>query len=78
MYRLVRTIVGLILPLLVRFEIVGSENFPKSGPYILTINYLSAFDTPILLITCPHQVIALAAEKHRSHWFFGPLLSAMG
>jgi 1-acyl-sn-glycerol-3-phosphate acyltransferase len=78
LYQLIKKIVAFLLPKLAKLEIIGAENFPSSGPYILTINHLSAFDTPILLVTCPHRVTALAADKHRGHWFFGPLLSIMG
>ncbi|MBN1178263.1 MAG: 1-acyl-sn-glycerol-3-phosphate acyltransferase [Anaerolineae bacterium] len=78
MYQGFRALIRLLLHLVMRLEVVGAENFPESGPYILTTNHLSTFDTPLLFTVCPHRIRALAASKHRPHPFYGPLLSIMG
>jgi len=77
-YRTVRAIIRAILPLLVRLERRGEENFSLDPPYILATNHLSIFDSPVLLVTCPHTVRAFAAAKHRSNPIYAPLLAMMG
>lgn len=78
MRRILRWIVSLLVPLFMRLEVVGRENFPPQGPYILVTNHLSAYDTPLLFALCPHHVRAFAASKHRSHPIFGPALAVGG
>ncbi len=77
-YRIVKSIIGAILKLLAHIEIVGVENVPPRGPYIVICNHLSIFDPPLLLIALPVQVTVLAASKYRHHPLFAPLLSSMG
>ena len=77
-YRIVKMIISLIYRLLARIEIVGVENVPQKGPYIVICNHLSSFDPPLLLITLPVRMTVLAANKYRSHPIFGPFLSSMG
>jgi 1-acyl-sn-glycerol-3-phosphate acyltransferase len=77
-YRLVRTIIDLLLGLLTRREYVGLENIPPTPPYILAINHVSVLDSPALLTVCPHTVRAFAAAKHRRHPIYAPLLTLMG
>ncbi len=78
MYRLLKRITGILLPLFVRLEVIGREHFPAQGPYILTTNHVSAYDTPILFVVCPHTIRALAASKHRKNPFFAPFLTIAG
>lgn len=78
MYRFLRGVARVILPLLVRLEVVGRENFPEEGPYVLVTNHLSAFDPPLILVVCPHTIRAFAAAKHRRSPIYAPLLTAMG
>ncbi len=78
MRTVLKWIVRLLIPFFMRLEVVGRENFPQQGPYILVTNHLSAYDTPLLFALCPHSVRALAASKHRSNPFFGPLLALGG
>lgn len=73
----VKTIIHLFLLLVMRLEVQGKENFPEKGPYIVAPNHISAFDTPTLLIVVPHMARAFAAEKHRHHPFYAPLLIIM-
>jgi len=78
MLRVLKAIVRVLLPLLVRLEVVGKENFPERGPYILVTNHLSVFDTPVLLFLCPHTIRAFAAAKHRRNPVYAPLLAMAG
>lgn len=77
-YRIVKMIFSLIYRLLARTEIVGVENVPQKGPYIVICNHLSSFDPPLLLIALPVRMTVLAANKYRGHPIFGPFLSSMG
>ena len=72
--RILRAIIRALLPLLVRLEVVGRDNLPQSGPYILATNHISVFDTPVLLVVCPHTIRAFAAAKHRRNPFYAPIL----
>ncbi|HIE39561.1 MAG TPA: 1-acyl-sn-glycerol-3-phosphate acyltransferase [Anaerolineales bacterium] len=74
MQQVLKAIIRLILPLLIRLEVVGKENLPQEGPYILVINHLSVFDPPVLLVVCPHKIRAFAAAKHRRNPLYAPLL----
>jgi 1-acyl-sn-glycerol-3-phosphate acyltransferase len=75
--RILRAIIRALLPLVIRLEVVGRDNLPECGPYILATNHISAFDTPVLLVVCPHTIRAFAAAKHRRNPFYAPIL-AMG
>jgi 1-acyl-sn-glycerol-3-phosphate acyltransferase len=77
-YRIVKMIISLVLRLLARIEIVGVENVPQEGPYIVICNHLHRFDPPLLLIALPVRMTVLAANKYRNHPLFGPFLSSMG
>ncbi|HHS97694.1 MAG TPA: 1-acyl-sn-glycerol-3-phosphate acyltransferase [Chloroflexi bacterium] len=77
-YRWLRALARLLVALLMRVEVVGKENFPKEGPYILVVNHLSVFDTVVLLAVCPHTIRAFAAAKHRRNPIYAPLLAAAG
>lgn len=78
MYEILRKLVRLLFPFLVRVRVQGQENFPPTGPYILATNHLSVFDLPLLLMVCPHTVRAFAASKHRRNPFYALLLTAAG
>ena len=77
MYEVMRAAMKVLLPLIMRLRIVGREHFPAEPPYILAMNHLSIFDAPVLLITCPHTIRALAADKHKRNPIYCPLLVIM-
>lgn len=61
--------------LLSRREILGLDNLPPKGPYILAVNHLSYFDLPLVFgIVGGENVTGWAAEKYARHPFFGPIL----
>lgn len=78
MQRVLKALVRILLPLLMRLEVTGRENFPERGPYILVTNHLAVFDTPVLLVVCPHPIRAFAAAKHRRNPIYRPILAAGG
>ncbi len=77
-YRFIRLLVRWLLSLLVRVEYIGLENIPSQPPYLMVTNHLSAYDSPLILVTCPHIIRAFAASKHKRNPFYAFLLTMMG
>ncbi len=77
LYRIVRVILSALLSLITRREYIGLENIPDEPPYILVINHLAVFDSPLLLTVCPHTIRAFAAAKHKRNPLYAPLLVIM-
>jgi 1-acyl-sn-glycerol-3-phosphate acyltransferase len=78
-YRLVRFVMTFIQVALCRLVVVGRENIPAQGPYLVVVNHMSTADTPLLLIGFP--IIRwrfFAGEKWKDHWLFGPLMGWLG
>jgi 1-acyl-sn-glycerol-3-phosphate acyltransferase len=59
-------------------EIVGLENLPKKGPYIVASNHESYFDFICFWAVSPHQIQYLAAEKFYDSPFWRPIMVATG
>ncbi|MBK7895730.1 MAG: 1-acyl-sn-glycerol-3-phosphate acyltransferase [Anaerolineaceae bacterium] len=65
--------------LLTRLVVVGRENIPAHGPYIVTLNHTSVADTPLLLMGFPLVEWAFfAGEKWRHHPIYGPIMAWLG
>ena len=79
-YRLIRAAMHITRTiLLTRLEVIGRENIPASGPYIVTLNHMSVADTPLLLMGFPLVEWAFfAGEKWRSHPIYGPIMAWLG
>lgn len=79
-YRLIRLLMNITrLFLQVRFQVVGRENIPAQGPYIVALNHTSVVDTPVLLLTFPLQKWRFfAVDKWRSHPIYGPIMDWLG
>ena len=79
-YRLIRFAMNFSrLLLLVRFKVVGRENMPAQGPYIVVLNHTSVVDTPVLLLNFPLQKWRFfAIEKWKFHPVYGPIMSWLG
>ena len=78
-YRLVRFIITLVQRLLCRLEVVGRENIPAAGPYILVVNHMSTADIAFPFIAFPVQRWRFfAGEKWADHPIWGPLMAWLG
>jgi len=78
-YRITRFFFTIVQIILARFVVIGRENIPAEGPYILTINHLSTADTGLVLIGFPPQKWRFfAGEKWANHPIWGPLMSWQG
>lgn len=65
--------------LLARLQVIGRENIPVSGPYIVVLNHTSVADTPILLMAFPVMPWRFfAVEKWQSHPIYGPIMGWLG
>jgi 1-acyl-sn-glycerol-3-phosphate acyltransferase len=51
--RVLRPIFRLVFHLLSDVKIIGRENIPNRGPYLITINHVSHFDPPFILAYWP-------------------------
>lgn len=78
-FRVSRVVFTLVQRLLCRLVVIGLENVPTSGPYILTVNHLSTADIGIVFVGFPIQPWRyFAGEKWAKHWLWGPLMSWLG
>lgn len=77
--RITRFFITIIQIILARLIVIGRENIPAEGPYILTVNHLSTADTGIVLVGFPIQKWRFfAGEKWAKHPLWGPLMSWNG
>ena len=60
--RLMRPIARGLFHILGKVRIVGRENVPKSGAYIIATNHISLFEPPLVLAFWPKPVEALGAS----------------
>jgi 1-acyl-sn-glycerol-3-phosphate acyltransferase len=64
---------------LTRLEVVGRENIPANGSFIVTLNHTSVADTPLLLLGFPLvEWRFFAGEKWRHHPIYGPIMAWLG
>lgn len=79
-YRLIRAAMQLVRALiLARITVVGRENIPDHGPYIVVLNHTSVADTPVLLMTFPlMRWRFFAVDKWRLHPIYGPIMKWLG
>jgi len=61
-----------------RFEIVGTNNLPNAGPYLLVANHTSHLDTPALIGALPKSALKSAFPVAAKDTFFtGPFRSLL-
>lgn len=78
MQKLFRIFIRIVLRIIAHVEIHGIENLPEGG-FILASNHLGRLDAAILYYAIDREdVIMPVAEKYKTHWFFGPLVRALG
>lgn len=60
-------------------EVLGRENIPPHGPIIFTGNHMNQFvDGAVLVVTIPHRVGFLVAEKSYNKRIIGDFSKALG
>lgn len=63
LYTFGKALVKTALTPLYRFEIVGTEKFPKEGGILLCSNHIHALDPPVVGMTSPRTVHFMAKEE---------------
>ena len=71
--KLERAFVRLVLFFFGSLKVVGLENIPATGPYILAVNHMSKADPPLVMISWPPmaRIRFFAGEKWEKHLIFG-------
>ena len=78
-YRVLRTAILGVAKVLIRVSVVGSENVPKSGGYILAPGgHRSILDTPLASLAGPRVLRYMGAETYFKIPGLGFFLRAMG
>lgn len=63
LYQIFRLIFAFVLKIIGRYQILGRENFPNSGPVIVVSNHISNWDPLMVGAAMPRQVGFLAKEE---------------
>ena len=63
LYTFGKALVKTALTPLYRFEIIGTEKFPKKGGILLCSNHIHALDPPVVGMTSPRTVHFMAKEE---------------
>jgi 1-acyl-sn-glycerol-3-phosphate acyltransferase len=62
-YRFARWFVRSFFRVLSRFDVIGREHIPLTGPLIVAANHMHAFDLPIVFSVVPRRQTVFAASK---------------
>jgi len=73
LYSFAKTVVFSALKPLYRFEVIGTEHFPKDGGILLCSNHINALDPPVVGILAPRPVHFMA----KAELFNVPLLKGI-
>ncbi len=76
-YRFIQCLLFIIFKSWNRFEIIGTENIPKSG-FILAANHVSYLDPPVLGAGIRRHVTFLAKEELFKVSWLGPVITWLG
>jgi len=64
---------------LINMKIVGGENVPDEGAYIVATSHISRLDTPFLMLSTQRQdIIGFVAREYEKAPFFGWFLNKLG
>lgn len=63
LYAFGKSLVKTVLTPMYRFEVVGTEKFPKDGGILLCSNHIHALDPPVVGMTAPRTVHFMAKEE---------------
>lgn len=78
LYRIVRSILRLILVIFGRWQVTGKEHIPTSGPLVVVSNHLSYWDPILVGCALDRQVHFMAKAELFSYPIFGSFMWAMG
>lgn len=77
-YRFARLVIGLILLVWTRKQVVGLENVPRRGPVILASNHVSLLDPALLPVLVPRRIVYMGKIELWKTPIIGPLYGLVG
>ena len=77
-YKLVKVLAIIVLKLFFGFKVIGRENIPKKGPYLVTANHVSYLDPIVIGAALPHKIHFMAKKELFKSKFFSWFLSQLG
>ena len=70
----VQNLFKLLVRLLSKEEVVGLENIPAQGPFLVVFNHLSMVDAPVIFVLFPMQIVGMMTDKYRH----SPVIAFLG
>jgi 1-acyl-sn-glycerol-3-phosphate acyltransferase len=77
-YRFAKLVIGLILLVWTRKEVVGLENVPRRGSVILASNHVNLLDPPLLAVVLPRRIVYMGKIELWKTPIIGPLYTLAG
>jgi 1-acyl-sn-glycerol-3-phosphate acyltransferase len=76
---LIHFVIGLLVRLLARVEVIDIDNVPPQGGYILAVNHLSILDPVLIFVIIQRKdLTALVAKKHQKNPLFRWIVDSVG
>ncbi len=77
-YRLMQWVFRVIASLILKQRIIGLENIPQEGAYLLVMNHLSIWDPPVVFMHTPRRMIVFVADKWRKNPIVAWVVNTVG
>ncbi len=77
-YKIVRAVVRIVVKFMFRANVVGAENIPEDGAFLLCCNHTSMLDIPLLIAISPRQICFMAKKELFGFKPLGMIFRAMG
>jgi 1-acyl-sn-glycerol-3-phosphate acyltransferase len=75
-YQFVRAVFAVLFRILLRLEVIGSENIPKEGPVVIACNHVSNLDPP-MVGTAATRPVHFMAKSELFESFMGHVYSSL-
>lgn len=77
MQNFLQWLIRIVIHLIADVELIGYENIPTEGNFVIATNHLGRLDVALLFFALEGDFILMIAEKYEHHWLFGPIGNAM-
>jgi 1-acyl-sn-glycerol-3-phosphate acyltransferase len=77
-YRFAKLVIGIIVLVWTRREVVGLKNVPRQGPVILASNHVNLLDPPLLAVLLPRRIVYMGKIELWKTPIIGPLYTLAG
>lgn len=78
LYKIFRLFFAIILKIISRYQIIGLDNFPSSGPALVVSNHISNWDPLMVGVAMPRQINFIAKSELSRIPLVGSLIKAWG